>query len=172
MPDQAGDYNQAIMELGEIVCIPNGTPICSKCPLHEWCLSYRDGCQQEYPFKPAKKARRIEEKTICIFDYEGRYAIRKRPKTGLLAGLYEFPSIEGKLTEQELRKELMKKGIYQYRIQALQEEKHIFSHVEWHMVGYRIELAQQYDNHTYATKREIEESYPLPTAFQTYFVKL
>ena len=57
----------------------------------------------ELPVKTKKKSRRIEEKTILLLEYQGKYAIQKRANKGLLAGLWELPSVEGKYSEQEIR---------------------------------------------------------------------
>ena len=103
VPVRAGAFNQAIMDLGALVCIPNGMPLCEQCPLAAHCIAREKGIQLELPVKTKKKSRRIEEKTILLLEYQGKYAIQKRANKGLLAGLWELPSVEGKYSEQEIR---------------------------------------------------------------------
>ena len=88
-----GEFNQALMELGEVICIPNGMPLCDRCPLNDHCEGRAAGRQLQLPNKPEKKARRIEKKTILMLELQGRIGIRKRPADGLLAGMWEFPSL-------------------------------------------------------------------------------
>lgn len=87
---QAGDFNQAMMEIGACVCIPNGAPHCEECPLRQICLAYEAGTQQQYPNKAKAKERTIEEKTILIIRDAELAVLHKRPAKGLLAGMYEF----------------------------------------------------------------------------------
>lgn len=108
MPERPGDFNQAIMELGEVVCIPNGTPLCDRCPLAETCEAKQKGEPEQYPRKIEKKPRKIEKKTILIYEKDGMFGIAKRENKGLLAGLYEFPSIAGHFNKKELEEKLQK----------------------------------------------------------------
>ncbi len=131
--DRPGDFNQALMEIGACVCIPNGAPHCSKCPFSELCIAHLEGCEREYPKKKAPKERTVEEKTILILRDGERTVIRKRPGKGLLAGMYEFPSLEGFYTAEEVTRYLAENGIRTIRIQPAGEAKHIFTHKESHM---------------------------------------
>ena len=164
-----GDYNQALIEIGAIVCIPNGVPKCEECPLGSICLAKRRGLIQELPYKPPKKARRLEDRTVLLLEYEARIAIRKRPDSGLLASLYEFPNLEGHIKREELVSAL---GIGPEAVESTEDlpaSKHIFSHVEWNMIGYRVRLRQKIDSpYLFAEKRELRERYPLPNAFAAY----
>lgn len=178
MPERPGDFNQAIMELGEVVCIPNGAPLCDRCPLRESCEARACGGQEEYPKKAEKKPRRIEERTVLVFEYKGKIGISRRPDKGLLAGLYEFPSLEGRMAAGALRKELGKWGIRTADIAALGAAKHVFSHVEWHMRGFYVELEDDAEvekipgNVNFVTKDELMEQYMLPVAFHAYLKKI
>ncbi len=171
-----GDFNQALMDLGAGVCVPNGVPHCEKCPLNSFCLAYKQGSQEAYPKKASKKARTIEEKTILIIQDENRAALKKRPDKGLLAGLYEFPSMEGYHTAEEVVEYLQDNGLKTLRIQQLENSKHIFSHREWHMMGYQIrvdELAPKGEGEftrdfIYLEPERTQEEYPIPSAFAAY----
>jgi A/G-specific adenine glycosylase len=169
VPVRAGAFNQAIMDLGALVCIPNGMPLCEQCPLAAHCIAREKGIQLELPVKTKKKSRRIEEKTILLLEYQGKYAIQKRANKGLLAGLWELPSVEGKYSEQEIRT-ILKEENQQADIYELGAGQHIFSHIEWSMVGYHIILEKPIEEDTYvwATKQELQDMYAIPTAFSIY----
>ncbi len=170
--DAAGDFNQSLIELGAIVCLPNGEPKCAECPVRYLCRSFAEGTQMEYPVKKKAKERRIEKRTVFLFCDGGAVAIRKRKSTGLLAGMYEFPNVEGHLKRQEAIDYARSLGLAPVRVKKLESAKHIFSHVEWHMTGYEIlvdELEKEMkDNVIFAGRDELEEKYPMPSAFETY----
>lgn len=176
MPERPGDFNQAIMELGEVVCIPNGTPLCKECPLRGNCQAEKSGCQEDYPKKAEKKPRRIEERTVFVIECEGKIGISRRPEKGLLAGLYEFPSIEKKQTIRNIKERLGKAGLRPEKIISMGEAKHIFSHVEWHMQGVYMkfgavrDMGGMTDGLIFVTKEELRQKYTLPVAFH-YFLK-
>lgn len=171
-----GDFNQAMMEIGATVCLPNGVPKCEECPLKELCKSYQDGSMMEYPKKTPKKGRSIELKTVLILLDEENVALRKRENKGLLAGMYEFPMLEGHLKKSEVVKYLKELGLEMIRITSIREAEHIFTHKEWHMIGYQVrvdELAKlegkvgTYD-WLFVEPKETEQKYPIPSAFSAY----
>ena len=141
--DRPGDYNQSLMELGATVCIPNGRPLCAKCPVVHLCRAYREDTWQLIPVKAnAKKERKICERTIFVLKLGERYTVRKRSDKGLLAGLWELPGIERKLPISGAEEYLKACGYSVTAITDMGEAKHIFSHIEWHMQGYLAELAE------------------------------
>lgn len=175
--DRPGDFNQAMMEIGATVCLPNGAPKCEECPLNSFCKAYQNGLMQDYPQKAAKKERTIEQKTVLILLDEDKVALHKRPKTGLLAGLYEFPMLEGHLKKDEVVRYLQDEGLEIVRITPLQKAKHIFSHKEWHMIGYQVrvdELAKMMKegerkaNWLFVSPAKTQEEYPIPSALSAY----
>ena len=175
MPLRAGDFNQAMMEIGAMICIPNGAPHCDVCPLSEICIARAEGVQMQYPKKGKKSPRVIEERTVLVIRDENCAALCKRPAKGLLAGMYELPSIEGHKSPEEVKEWLEEKGLKIIRIVPLKESKHIFTHREWHMWGYMIrvdELAdKEKERHTgwiFAEPGETENKYPVPSAFAAY----
>lgn len=173
---QAGDFNQALMELGAMVCLPNGEPKCEECPWKTFCQAHLAGRWQEFPKKKAKKARTIEEKTVLIIKDEEKAAFYKRPKKGLLAGMYGFPMLEGFRTEEEVLEYLKGIGLKVIRIRPIGSAKHIFSHKEWHMEGYAVrvdELEQREENGItegwiFIDREEAREHYPIPSAYAAY----
>lgn len=170
--DAACDFNQGLIELGAIVCVPNGAPKCDICPLAHLCYAKQHGVQGELPVKSKAKARKIEKRTVFIFKDGENVAIRKRPSRGLLAGLYELPNIEGELSQEEALAYSRTIGLAPLRIKPLGEAKHIFSHVEWQMIGYSIrvdELEQSCtENMIFIHPDEVEKNYPIPAAFENY----
>lgn len=173
MPKQEpGQFNQALMELGATVCLPNGTPLCEKCPVGHLCRARKLGKIGELPVKAPKKPRRIEDRTVLVIQDGDRVAIHKRPKKGLLAGLYEFPNLEGHLSEEEVLNYVEEHQMVSLRIQPLEESKHVFSHIEWRMKGYEVRVAEldekKQGNLLFVNQKETEEKYAIPAAFQVY----
>ena len=176
--EAAGDFNQSLIELGAIVCVPNGEPKCGICPVSGICLAHAQGRETEFPVKAKKKERRIEKRTILVFRDNEKAAVRKRPDTGLLAGLYEFPGTEGHLKQPEVVRYAKSLGLMPIRVKKLGSAKHIFSHVEWHMVGYEVIVDELEKNVRdqgaapgeilFAELRELKEHYPMPSAFEAY----
>lgn len=133
---RAGAYNQSLMELGAIVCLPNRKPLCSKCPVMHLCHAFHNETWDRIPVKPAKKARKIEKKTIFILEQDGKFLLHKRPK-GLLSGMWEFPALVGTYGIEKAEEFLQSCGFELLEpIRRIGEAKHIFSHIEWHMTGY------------------------------------
>lgn len=171
--DRPGDFNQALMELGAMVCIPNGDPKCCQCPFENICMAHEQARELQFPVKAKKKPRAIEEKTVLIIRDENKAALHRRPKKGLLAGMYEFPNIEGHLSEKEVLLRLKEMGLSVLRIEPLPKSKHIFTHKEWHMIGYSVrvdELARRETDSEliFVEQREARDKYPIPSAYSAY----
>ena len=166
-----GIFNQALMELGALVCLPGGTARCAQCPLREWCAALRLGELDSIPVRKPKKPRRIEKRTILAVRDASCTVIRKRPDSGLLAGLWELPSLEGDLTDVEALEEARRIGIRPVRILPLPEAKHIFSHVEWHMKGYLVlaeELEGLAEGYLAIEPERTRREYSIPAAYAIY----
>ena len=173
--DAASDFNQGLIELGAIVCVPNGEAKCEICPLTGICEAKRLGIQNELPVKKKAKARRIEERTVLIFKDGDHVAIRKRPDRGLLAGMYEFPNLDGKLTMDEVTAYSKSIGLAPIRVKKLRNAKLIFSHIEWHMTAYEVIVDELEKNckeeMIFAHPEEIQKEYSMPSAFSAWKVK-
>lgn len=173
IPEQnASDFNQGLIELGALICVPNGDPRCRECPAAGLCLAREKGIQTRLPVKAKAKARRIEKRTVLIFRDARGVAIRKRLSRGLLAGLYELPNVEGHLTGRQAADYGKSIGLMPVRVRKLEEAKHIFSHVEWHMIGYEM-LVDELEKSCgaemiFAKKEELETVYSIPSAFESY----
>lgn len=169
--DHAGQFNQALMELGAIVCLPNGQPLCGKCPWQSFCRARFHDKISEIPVKTKAKARKIQNRTVFVIRRQDKVILHKRPAKGLLAGMYEFPNVEGTLSEEEALKWIKQKNLQPLRIEKAGEAKHIFSHIEWHMTGYVIwidELEKDVSGMLYLDLQEVNEKYPIPAAFAAY----
>ena len=168
-PDQAGNFTQALMELGATVCGPNRKPDCEHCPCKGFCQGYRLGTAESLPVKSPKKGRRVEEYTVFILSCDGSYALEKRPDSGLLAKLWQFPNIPGKLDAQTALKQVEEMGLRPREIFRQVEKKHIFTHIQWEMTGIYIEVAEPAGDYIWFTEAEVEAQAALPTAFRQFW---
>ena len=163
---------EGLMELGETVCVPNGEPRCDACPLKALCLAREQGSQTSYPVRTPPKARRIEERTVLLLRCKERWAIRRREESGLLAGLWEFPNLPGRLSRQEAADAAARFGAGVLSCEPCGEAKHVFTHIEWHMTGYALELESETPGLTWKTAGEIRGDYSVPTALKAYLKKI
>lgn len=173
MPEDApGDFNQALMELGATVCVPNGPAKCEVCPVREKCLAFLHDTVMELPVKAPKKERKIEERTVFVIQDGERTAISRRPSKGLLAGLYELPNVKGHLNSEEALRVVETMNLEPLRIELLEPAKHIFSHIEWRMIAYRIRVSslERYSGRKliFVDKKQSEKQYAIPSAFGAY----
>lgn len=170
--DAVSDFNQGLIELGALVCVPNGEPKCEACPVAHLCQAKARGIQMELPVKKKAKARKIEERTVLIFQDGETVAIRKRDAKGLLAGMYEFPNLEGKKTLEEVVEYSKSIGLAPVFVKQLPEAKHIFSHIEWRMTGYAVRVDELEKNCTenllFIHPEEVQKAYSIPAAFGEY----
>ena len=170
--NRPGDFNQAMMELGAVVCVPNGQPKCQVCPVREFCKAGLHGTMSAYPVKAPKKPRTVEERTVLLIQDGNFTAIRKRPSKGLLAGLYELPNTEGHLSSREALAYAKDLGTEPLYIESLPDAKHIFSHIEWRMKAYLIRVSSLEQAHApellFADKKESDKKYAIPSAFGAY----
>lgn len=168
LPKEVDIFNQALMELGALICVPNGLPLCLKCPLSFCCKAYHMKTILELPQKEPKKERKILNKTVLLLIHYNEVAIQKRDGKGLLAGLYEFPNFDGHLEEKKVLSLVREKGLLPVRILELPKAKHLFTHLEWHMIGYLVFVDTRNDFYIWENYQYLKELYALPTAFSVY----
>ena len=172
--DCPGDFNQALMDLGSSICIPNGEPFCENCPWESICKAHKYGQGTDFPVKAKKKQRKIEKKAVFLIEVSDKIILHKRPEKGLLSGLWELPNLDGELSAKELSEQMKKWEIGDYMIEPLGEGKHIFSHVEWQMRGYRIQMRDisekllEKEEWIAVSREDLEEKYAIPSAFECY----
>ena len=162
--DAPGDFNQAMMELGATVCLPNGAPLCDRCPAASFCRAHLENLTDQIPVKAPKKPRRIEHRQVWLLFHGHSVALRRRPQKGLLAGLWEYPN------EEEAQGFLEGLGLAPGALEPVGTGKHIFSHIEWHMTA----LAGELDDPTlpegwvWADRAGLRDRYAVPNAFQAF----
>lgn len=168
-PSQAGDFTQALMELGATVCGPNQKPDCLHCPCKDICLAHRQGKELTLPVRLPKKGRREEDWTVFILECDGFYALEKRGSTGLLANLWQFPAIEGQMNAESALEYVQDLGLHPKNILRQTDKKHIFTHIQWNLRGYYIEVAHSCDRFCWFTRQQVNEQTALPTAFRQFW---
>ena len=134
-PDRPGDYNQALMDLGAMICTPR-SPNCAVCPVACHCRARGDAAL-DYPRKAAPIAKKEQDRTILLMLMKGKLLVRRRPK-GLLGGLYEFPALEGRFDDEaSLADALAAQGFGGVRlVRPLPGARHVFTHLVWRMDGW------------------------------------
>ena len=165
--DDKQRLNQAMMELGATVCGPNTAPRCDDCPVSGLCLGRQRETAETLPVKKAKKERRVEEKTVLLLKRDRKIALRKRPKTGLLAGLWEFPNVEGALDETAAGAAVEAMGLSVIDWQSRLTAKHIFTHIEWDMKGHFADVTGENDDLFWADAAAFDAA-AIPTAFKKF----
>lgn len=166
--ERPGAYNQALMDLGAGVCLPGGTPLCEACPAAGFCAAKREGRQGDLPVRAPKKEKKVEHKTVFVLINDGEIALRQRPNRGLLAGLWEFPHVDGLLDEENAAKILKSWGLTPHKWVKTMETKHIFTHIVWQMRGYIVEVNGT-DNEGFCWCDEEERGQKaVPSAFEAH----
>ena len=166
--NRSGDFNQALMDLGATVCLPNGKPLCESCPLAALCRAKALGAEQELPLRAKKNPRRAEQMTVYLLLRDGTVALRKRKESGLLAGLWEFPNVPGSLDENTVGKALSDWNLTALDWKKTISARHIFTHVEWHMTGYVVAVKGDGADDFVWADRETLDSLAVPGAFGKY----
>lgn len=160
LPKNSGDFNEAIMELGEVICIPNGLPKCEICPLKEICKAHILGRESSLPRKAIKKEKQEEDYTVFLMKCNGKIAIQKR-ESGLLKNMWEFPNEIGFLSIEQVKEKFSQVKSIKPSI----SNTHIFTHKKWYMKSYLIELDKEIEPFQWVSLEEIEKDYAIPTAF-------
>ncbi|MBR2764977.1 MAG: A/G-specific adenine glycosylase [Blautia sp.] len=170
-PDRPGEFNQSLMELGALVCVPGHAPACGDCPLGSMCEANLQQRQDQYPLRLARTRQTVQHRTILLIQDGGRTALRKRPVHGLLAGLYEPVNLEGSLSAEQALDWTRQQGLAPLFIERLPDSRHLFSHLEWRMSAYRIRVASFETDPPgliFADRQEAGGTYAIPSAFQAY----
>lgn len=169
-PEAPGTFNQAMMELGATVCVPNGAPACAACPARAFCAAARAGEPQRYPYKSPKKPRAVAQRTIIAAVAEGKVLLRRRPQKGLLAGLWELPGLSGYLSAGEAADVAAGWGLAPLSAEPMGQAKHIFTHIEWRMAGFAVRCAAcaPAQDAVWVTAEELAARYALPSALRAY----
>lgn len=171
--DRPGDFNQGLMELGALICLPHGAPLCASCPVKGYCLALREGRVDEIPPKQKKPEKETIQRTVLVIREAEQIWLRKRKDQGLLAGLYELPGTEQHMNEEQCD-DLLKRWGFQVRsLQKLPAAHHIFTHLKWDMMGYLALVEPGFlpppeEVWLSVTRQEIQQDISLPSAFSAY----
>ena len=166
-----GALNQALMELGALICLPNGAPKCGACPWKDRCEAHLQGRTEELPVKSPKKARETVDKTVFIVRTGKGTAFVKNGRKGLLSGLYGLPEHPGHLTEEDVRTIFQGAGSV---IRPLPTKIHIFTHLEWHMKAFLVTLKDDVElpaflkEAVFVTEEEAREAFPVASAYRKW----
>lgn len=164
-PEDAGSFTQALMELGATVCGPNRAPACESCPCKQFCKGFSAGIAAKLPIKSPKKPKKEEDRTVFILSCGDLYALEKRPDQGLLASMWQFPNVAGKL---DLEAAITATGLPITEVYRQVERQHIFTHIVWKMRGYYMESAVPGGSCIWRSRQEIRQDTALPTAFRQF----
>ncbi len=169
-PGRPGDFNQALMELGAVVCLPNGAPHCESCPLAGFCIAFRDGTSGSIPVKTPKAKRKTEKRTILVICAGEKVLLRKRDNKGLLAGMSEPVNLEGWLPESRIDGFLSESGLKKISLKELGKSRHMFTHIVWEMEGYEAQVQDQEapDGYFWAEAEALEADHAIPSAYKTF----
>ena len=171
-PEEAGDFTQALMELGATLCGPNWEPRCPDCPCEKFCRGHLEAIADKLPVKTPKKPKKQEDRTVFILSCENRWALHKRPNRGLLAGLWEFPNVSGTLEPEQALETLHRMGIHPRELLRQVERKHIFTHIQWNLRGFYLEVRERTGEFHWFTEEEIQSQAALPTAFRQFWEEM
>lgn len=164
-------FTQGLMELGETICLPNTQPQCHKCPLQHSCKAHAMHTEAALPVRIKKTTRKTAERTLCILRCEDSFLLHKRDAKGLLANLYEFYGIEHFCSAEEIQSLLQQQGFTIKHIHPLPSSRHLFTHIEWNMKAYEIEVEKPDhlldDSFVFFSREEIRHL-AIPSAFKKY----
>lgn len=169
--NDAGRFNQALMELGETICVPKGEPHCEECPWHGICEAHKQGREQTLPTRIKKVTRRVEHRQVALIRVEGHppaVLLHKRPSEGLLADMWELPNTLSANPLDSIPAPLRDECVKLYDLPV---GKHLFSHIEWRMSGavYAVGGIQTMPKgFAMANLTALQTAFPLPSAFRAY----
>jgi A/G-specific adenine glycosylase len=166
-PDAAGDFTQALMELGATVCTPK-SPKCAACPIRAHCLAHAAGTETAYPVRTPKREKRVEEKTVLLLRCGERLALCRRTEKGVLHGLWQLPDLPGKLSPARALEAAAAWGAQPTELRRESRRTHIFTHIRWEMVCYHIDCGAMPDRFTWVERAQLRQDYALPTAFRMF----
>lgn len=164
--DRPGDFTQSLMELGAVVCVPNGMPKCAICPLSAFCIARGEGNAQGLPVKPPKGVKKQQALTVFLLSCGDKIALRQRENSGLLSGLWELPNVPGHLSDTTAVTQAAQWGVAPAALIRSLRRSHVFTHIKWDMVCYHIDCRSEATGFIWADRRQLTESFTLPTAFK------
>lgn len=172
IPKDSGNFNESLMELGEVICLPNTTPKCEICPIKAFCKANLHQSWNKFPKKGEKNSKKELFYTILLMSFKDEYAIIKRNEKQILHSLWEFPNLEGKLSKKEVEEYLKSLNIKDTKIKEGISSKHIFTHQIWYLTSFEIELTNKPAYFTWKKIDEIKKDYAIPGAFKPFLEEI
>lgn len=160
--------NQALMELGALVCIPNGQPKCGSCPVRGRCEAHLRGLTEEIPVLSPRIPKKNALLTVLVLRRGNLFGVVKRPGKGLLSGLYGFPVSEGRLSEAEACGAARAMGFRVVSSERLRPARHVFTHLVWEMDAYLLNVEGDCPDVRFVTPDELDDRIALPAAFRKW----
>lgn len=168
IPEEAGDFNQALMELGEVICLPNGVPKCDICPLSNFCKSRSAHTFLELPVRKQKPMKKSQRYVVLLLICNGKVALHKRSDAGLLQNLWEFPNIPGMFEKEEVLQYLVDCSFDVQSIVPSISHTHIFTHLKWQMESFLVRVGKESLDYIWVDLERVVKEYALPSAFQPF----
>jgi len=174
MPEDSSDFNQALMELGALICIPNGEPKCIECPLKLQCKCQENEAWRKIPIKKPTKKRKKINLSMLLIQSEDFILLQKRKEIGVLKGMYELPQLEGHKSKRFIEQYLFDEGFHIAHIEKPLSRLHIFTHLEWHMKVYLIAVSNRHEleEAKWYSKEEVLNQLMLPSVFRKLILEL
>lgn len=170
LPENCRDFNQALMELGALICTPNN-PKCDICPIQDNCVAFKENLQEELPIKLKKIKKKSKNIFVLMIKHDHDVLLIKRPNKGLLASLWAFPILEeAQASDIDDYFKLFLKEKYALDLidsKFIQKKKHVFTHLTWHMSHYEVRVSKKESvkNGLWLKDPELKD-YAMPTAFK------
>ena len=133
LPERAGDFNEALMDLGAEICIPKH-PHCDRCPLYRNCTAFKEGKTEELPVRTPKKKQKEFAACVAVVIKKGKVLLHLRPSKGMLASMWEFPAVLASDAEKGLKE--LERLVSGKAEEKIWEYTHVFTHRIWHMKAY------------------------------------
>lgn len=162
LPKQVGDFNQALMELGATICTPKNIQ-CSCCPIQKHCNAFKHQTQTQLPIKSKKIKRKVMLKTFFILCVQEEIAILKNEEETLFKGMWQLPSVEEHMNINQIYKKFDC-----VQLKRLGNMKHVFTHMDWIIETYVIELNEKMQGFTWVDLFTIQSKIALPTVYKRY----
>jgi len=165
--EKKGNFTEALMELGEVICTPQKVQ-CEICPVQSSCSAYERGLVETLPSARKKTKQTEQEITVFVLKKGEHFALCQRNQDGLLASLFEFPNVAMQMTAEQAMQQVSLwdscQGAQRQPYQTRQH-KHIFTHKIWHMKAYYFEIDTLSPQWQWYTMQQIQQELALPSAF-------
>lgn len=168
LAEEMGDFTQALIELGAILCTPKGFIDCEHCPLGKACYAKTHHLQAMLPVRISKTKIQEVEKTVLMVMAGHKWAVEQRGEDGLLAGLWQFPLILGHREPEEAQAYLEDLGFVVEDVVPGPRHKAVFSHRVWQLASVVARVKEEGEPYRWVDLQALEEDYPMASAVREY----